>query len=254
MNGYVVADAAMWTPVELPAKARIFSPVPSTIRGDSSPATIVFTRDGDTAAPLQIFYQLSGSSNPSALAPQPTGSVTIPAGMREFKLSFAALSSVLPEGEKTLVFQLSARPSYSLDGNSSVSITLRDKPFDSWRFTRFNSTELADPLISGPFADPDGRGAVNLLRFFSGTESGPSTSLLVEGGKLYFQFDRQCAAAGLGYSIEEADDLLHWNPCPRLSLHAPIQDHGEAQQIQIPVRSSEPLSEGRKFFRLKVVP
>jgi hypothetical protein len=244
----------MWTPVGLTPKVRVFSLVPSAIRGDSVPAAIVFTRDGDTAAPLQIFYTLSGSGNPSGVAPLPTGSVIIPAGMREFKLSLAALASTLPQGEKSLVFQLSARASYSLDENDSVNIALRDKPFDSWRFNRFNSAELADPSISGPFADPDSTGPVNLLRFFSGTESGPRTSLLTQGGALYFQIDRQRAAADLGYSIEEADDLLHWNPCPQLPLHAPIQDHGEVQQIQIPVRSPGTTIEGKKFFRLKVVP
>ncbi|MEO5912828.1 MAG: FAD-dependent oxidoreductase [Luteolibacter sp.] len=254
VNGYVIADAAMWTQMGLPPTVRIFSTVPTIIRGDSIPAAIVFTRDGDTAAPLQVSYQMSGSANPSGFTPQPTGSVTIPAGKREFKLPLAALSSMIPQGEKTLAIQLSANAAYSLNGNTSAVIVVSDKPFDSWRFTRFSSAELADPSISGPFADPDGSGAVNLLRFFSGTESWPRTSILAQGDILYFQFDRQRAAAGLGYSIEESDDLLHWNPSPQLYLHAPVQNHGEIQQIQIPVRAFAPLAEGRKFFRLNVMP
>ncbi len=254
VNGYVIADAAMWTPVGLPPAVRIYSPVPGAIRGDAMPAAVVFNRDGDTAAPLQVFYQSSGSASPSGFAPQPNGSVTIPAGQREFKLPLAALSSALPQGEKSLVIQLSARATYTLDGNTSATVVVRDKPFDSWRFTRFSSAELAVSSISGPFADPDGSGTVNLLRFFGGTESWPRTSLLAQGGILYFQFDRQLAAAGLGYAIEESGDLQHWNPSPQLPLHAPVQNHGEIQQIQIPVRSSGPLAEGNKFFRLNVGP
>ncbi len=254
VNGYVIADAAMWTRVGLPPAVRVFTPVPGAIRGDSVPAAIVFNRDGDTDAPLEIFYQLSGTANPSGLAPQPTGSVTIPSGKREFKLSLVALPSGIPQGEKTLVLQLSPNASYSLDGNTSATIVLGEKPFDSWRFARFTSAELADSSISGPFADPDGSGAVNLLRFFGGTEGGPRTSILAQGDILYFQFDRHRAAEGLGYSIEESDDLLGWNPSPRLILHAPVQDHGEIRQIQIPVRASGPLVEGKKYFRLKVLP
>jgi hypothetical protein len=252
-NGYVVADAAMWTPVGQPV-VRIFNPVPTTVRGDSVPAAIVFSRDGDTAAPLQVFYQLSGSASPSSFAPPPSGSITIPAGMREFKLPLAALSSALPQGEKSLVLQLSANASYTLEGNTTADIVVRDKPFDAWRFARFSSAELADPSISGPFAAPDGSGAVNLLRFFSGTESWPRTSIIAQGDILYFQFDRRRTAVGLAYSIEESDDLLHWNVSPQLPLYVPVQDHGDVQQIQIPVRASASLAERKKFFRLNVMP
>lgn len=254
VNGYAIADAAMWTPVGQLPTVRIFSPVPATVRGDSTPAAIVFTRNGDSTAPLQVFYQLSGNAPPSDLAPQPTGSVIIAAGKREFKLPLAALSTAIPQGEKTLAIQLSSHASYTLDGNTSASIVVRDKPFDAWRLARFNPVALADPSISGPFADPDGTGTANLLRFFSGTESGPRTSILARENILYFQFDRQRPATGLGYVIQESDDLKHWNTSPPLPLHAPIQDHGGMLQIEVPVRPVNPLPEGKKFFRLKVVP
>lgn len=251
-NGYVIADAAMWTPVGIPPTVRIFSPVPDTIRGDSMPAAVVFTRDGDTDSPLEIFYQISGTANPSGLSPQPAGSITIPAGKREIKLTLAALPTGIPQGEKNLILQLSPHASYSLGENASATIVLDDTPFDSWRFARFTSEELANPSISGPFADPDGSGTVNLLRFFSGTDGPPRTSLFVLGDILYFQLDRHRAAADLGYNIEESDDLRQWNPSPRLALHAPVQDQGEVQQIRVPVRSSGALAEGQKFFRLNV--
>jgi hypothetical protein len=254
VNGHVIADAAMWTRVGQPPTVRIFSPVPGAIRGDSEPAAIVFTREGDPIAPLQVFYQLSGGADPSGFAPQLTGSVTIPAGQREFKLSLAALSSSIPQGEKTLVLQISAHASYSLAGDTSATIVIRDKPFDAWRFARFSSAELADTFISGPFADPDGSGTANLLRFFTGTDRRSQTSIFAQDGILYFQFDHQRAAPGLGYSIQESDDLLHWNPSPSLSLHAPIQDYGDVRQIRIPVRASATLAEGDKFFRLNLLP
>lgn len=253
-NGYVIADAVMWTPVGKSPSVRIFSPVPDTIRGDSEPAALVFSRDGDTAAPLQVFYQLSGTVAPSSLSPQPGGSITIPADSREFKLPLTALSSAQPQGEKSLVVRLSENAGYTLDEDSTATIVVRDRPFDSWRLSRFSSTELADPSISGPFADPDGSGTINLLRFFTGADHWPHTSILAQGDVIYFQFDRQRAAADLGYSIQESDDLLHWNPSPELALYSPVEDHGEIQQIQIPVRASASLAERKKFFRLNVMP
>lgn len=252
VNGYVIADAAMWTRVGVPPAVRIHSTVPGTVRGGSVPAAVVFTRDGDTSNPLQIFYQISGTAVPSDFTPQPGGSVVIPAGLREFKLPLSAISSAIPQGEKSLVLQLSAHASYSLSGNTSATIFVRDTPFNAWRQARFNAAELANASISGPLADPDGSGAVNLLRFFSGSDSWPRTSVLAQGDILYFQFDRHRDAAGLGYTIEESDNLLQWNPTPRLSMHAPVEDLGQVQQIRIPVRSSAPFSEGKKFFRLNV--
>lgn len=254
VNGHVIADAVQWTRVGLPSTVRIHSPVSGTVRGGGVPAALVFTRDGDIVDPLQVFYQLSGDADPSGLVPEPSGSVTIPAGMRELKLPLSALASAVPKGERTLEFRLSAHATYTLDANDRATIVVRDLPFDLWRYGRFSAAELADPSISGPLADPDGSGVVNLFRFFSGTESCPRTSLLAQGGMLYFQFERQRAAAGLGYSIEESDDLQHWNPSPRLPLHVPLEEHGDFQQISIPVRDSAPLAQGGKFFRLNVAP
>jgi hypothetical protein len=254
VNGYVIADAALWTPVgELPA-VRVFSTVPAIVRGESTPASIVFTRDGDTAVPLQVFYQISGSASPSSLFPQPAGSIVIPAGRRELKLSLAALGTAIPQGEKNLVIQLSNHATYSLSGENSASIVVRDKPFDSWRFNNFTPAQLADPSVSGPFADPDGTGSVNLLRFFSGTSTWPRTSVITRDGTLYFQFERQRAASGLRYIIQESDDFRNWNPSPQLPLPSSVQDHDGMLQIQIPVRPPGPLPEGKKFFRLKVIP
>ncbi|MEK7951375.1 FAD-dependent oxidoreductase [Luteolibacter soli] len=253
-NGYVVADAAMWTPVGALTTVQIFSPVPGTTRGDSVPGSVVFSRDGDIASALQVFYQMSGSAGASGFSPQPTGAVVIPAGRREFELPLAAVSSAIPQGEKTLVLQLSPSAAYSLAGTTSVTITVRDTAFDSWRFDHFNPTQLGNPAISGPFADPDGSGVVNLLRFFSGTGKMPRTSLLAQGDLLYFQFDRARAAAGLEYVVEESSDMSHWSESPRLPLHAPVEDHGQIQQIRIPVRSSTPLADGTRFFRLNVTP
>ena len=41
--------------------------------------------------------------------------------------------------------------------------------FAIWLDGHFNSTELLDPLITGPIADPDGDGLMNLIEFAVGT-------------------------------------------------------------------------------------
>ena len=126
VNGYVIVDAAMWTPVDAVPTVQIFSSVPDAIRGDTLPAVIVFSRDGDLKNPLEVLYQVSGDAGPSDLEPQLTGSVIIPAGNRDFKLPLTARSSTLPQEKKTLRIQLASDASYSLGTNTTAVIVVRD--------------------------------------------------------------------------------------------------------------------------------
>jgi hypothetical protein len=61
---------------------------------------------------------------------------------------------------------------------SNASIRILDLPFDAWRFGHFNATELAQPDVSGPDADPDHDGAANSHEFSSGTDPLDSASAL----------------------------------------------------------------------------
>ena len=256
VNGYVIADAAMWTPVGFLPTVQIFTPVPGAMRGDATPAAFVFTRDGETTAALEVFYRISGSADPSGLSPQPTGSIVIPAGKRDVRLPLTALSSTLPQGEKTFTVELSADAAYVSGASDAATIIVRDTPFEAWRFLHFSHEELTDPGVSGPFADPGGRGAVNLLRFFSGSDSGPSTLLLLRDDTVYFQLNRHRAAAGLAWEVEQSADLREWTPTPPdpARPHIPVEEQGEIQQLFFPVRHGGWAAGEKRFFRLRVAP
>jgi len=91
--------------------------------------------------------------------------------------------------------------------------------FEDWKNLQFNSTQLADPTISGPTADPDGDGISNEKEYVFGlmplTAELPPTAAIVAGtGQFSVSFTAK-AASGPGYTgktrhyaLETTDNLV----------------------------------------------
>jgi|GEM_PF-2914107 len=87
--------------------------------------------------------------------------------------------------------------------------------FSSWLAGRFTSSELADPAISGPNADPDGDGYSNLLEYALGLEpKSPSSSGLPEVSTTstdwIYTYTRPVDRSELTYTVEVSTDLVLW--------------------------------------------
>ena len=86
--------------------------------------------------------------------------------------------------------------------------------FEAWQATRFSAGQLSDPAISGPNADPDGDGRVNLTEYAFGldpliSDQDESTTVLGPNG-MTLTFPEAVAATDLLYHLEESPDLAHW--------------------------------------------
>ena len=85
--------------------------------------------------------------------------------------------------------------------------------YAAWRFGQFNEVERADPLISGPHADPDASGIPNLMRYAMGMERDDSIGRLQVLGRIsadgpVFRHRRLIVRDGaLDYGIEMSRDL-----------------------------------------------
>jgi hypothetical protein len=103
-------------------------------------------------------------------------------------------------------------------------------PLDAWRSQYFSAAELADPLISGPMADP-GKDGVSVLMAFAlnldpkandarrmtpgtGTLGLPVASVQAGSRRLEVEFVRRRAASspGITYRFEFADDVAGSTP------------------------------------------
>lgn len=89
-------------------------------------------------------------------------------------------------------------------------------PFEAWRQANFNASELADPAISGPGADPLGDGVDNMTKFIRGVgsaETVPEESQLgifFENGEPRVRFTRAIDSFGLNNVCEVSNDLFTW--------------------------------------------
>ena len=90
--------------------------------------------------------------------------------------------------------------------------------FDTWRQEEFTPAELADPLTSGPGADPDGDALPNLheyaLRRDPHLADGPGGAFVLgfDGANLLASFQRDLSRADVALSFEQSPDLVTWSP------------------------------------------
>lgn len=126
--------------------------------------------------------------------------------------------------------------------------------FANWRSQKFNSTELADPNLSGPAADFEKDGISNLMEYALHLEPKISDAggLPVPGrqpGWLTLTFTRLSGPTDLSYQVVEATTPAG----PWTAIVAPLEvigSNGTTDTVlaRIPVDAT-----ARKFMRLKVV-
>ena len=90
--------------------------------------------------------------------------------------------------------------------------------YQSWKASKFTPAELADPLVSGDEADPDGDGIVNCLEYACGTEpkvsdprQAPFELQIIELGggeqRARLAVKRRTNEPSVVYLLEASDDL-----------------------------------------------
>jgi hypothetical protein len=122
----------------------------------------------------------------------------------------------------------------------------------------FSETELADPDIGAPHADPDHDGVPNLLEYaLDGNPLTPHTatfpSVDLTEPVLTMTFPQDPTKTDLAWIVQSSVDLLDWSGIvydSRLHRHAPTPD----RIARIPIHPSDNLPDAdHRFFRLKVI-
>lgn len=251
-NGFVIADAVLWLP--LTPTVGVVSPVPTIVRGSQKQGTLVFTRSGSVDDALDVHYRVTASEFDTELLSL-TGTFTIPAGERDAKLAVSADRGPIPNGFKLVEVLIKESEDYRIGSLASATLRLRDEPFDEWRYNHFTTDELKDHEISGPMADPDGDGLVNLFEFFFGgnpkvPEAKNRVALREEAG-LLFGFRRHREAADLIFQVEESVDLKDWKRISADIFGKQVKLEGDFHVIDVPVDHRN-CNGNQRFFRLQV--
>lgn len=143
-----------------------------------------------------------------------------------------------------------------LSASASVALSASAaSPWEDWRAANFNSTELADPFISGPAADKDHDGIVNLLEYAIATNPGLPNTLPAtaekNGATLEFTYTRNKAATDLSYLVKWSDTLAagSWSTTGIPDQNpASIAETATSETLRILV----PAGNNRRFVRLEV--
>ncbi len=132
------------------------------------------------------------------------------------------------------------------------SVTIGSTTYTTWTAANFTAAELATPAISGEYADPDGAGITNLVRYALDLPArGPvaaTTTAAFDGGTtpatLSLSFTIRAEADDLLYEVQSSQDLVTWE------LVAPYCANGtkRTELASVPV----PAGATRFFLRLRV--
>lgn len=143
-----------------------------------------------------------------------------------------------------------------------VVLTADDGTFDAWRETSFAPTDVLEPGVSGPMADPFGDGVRNLLRYSLGASpTRTATGHLPVPGMHTFEvegevgeyvslaFMRPSDVHDVRYVVETSDDLTEWTGD---GVQADVLDNADGTETVL-YRDSRPIGEsGKRFVRLRV--
>jgi hypothetical protein len=155
-------------------------------------------------------------------------------------------------------------PDHNLPGNWRASSSPNGSPgtedltggYADWAALNFTPAELADPLVSGPEADPDEDGLNNLAEcYFHGNPSTPDPSPGVIGehnGLLSLTFTRRTgASAHTDLQLYSSTDLVTWN-ADTLAEIATIVDNGDGSETVTLASSEVPSTRERLFLRIQL--
>ena len=128
-----VSDGALqsWQldlPCTLPAKpgVTVATGVRDAIEGSTTPATVVFTRDGDLTAALTVGFTLAGTAVAGLDYELPTRTLDFAAGEATATLSFTALADGLAETTESAVVTVAPGDAWVVNEPSSAGVNFID--------------------------------------------------------------------------------------------------------------------------------
>jgi hypothetical protein len=176
-------------------------------------ATVTLTRTGDTTLPLIVPLTFGGTALASTHYATPPSTVTIPANAASATLTLTPIADTLAQGDRTILVSIAEDFTLVRDPANLATLTLKDRPYDDWRFARFSTAQLAQPSVSDPSADPDGDGTNNLQEYafgrepFTGENSPLAAHAVTADGRLTLNYFDPTGREDVAYWGEYTPDL-----------------------------------------------
>ncbi|MEO5915200.1 MAG: immunoglobulin domain-containing protein [Luteolibacter sp.] len=257
------ATSATFTTPALTANANYWARGTNELGSDDSNTATITIRIAPTIttqpSPVTVGSGSTATFNVAANGTSPTfqwyrgtaGVTTNPvSGATGTTLTTSALTS------STTYWVRATNAAGTADSNAATATVTTSSPFTLWQNNQFTPGQQADPLVSGPDADPDGDGLTNDQEYTFGLlplagNPSPSPTAALSGNQISLTFIAKLAT-GAGYSgltrrytLTSADslDATAWTP---VSGYTDIA--GNDQTVTYTANATGP----RKFYRLCV--
>lgn len=215
---------------------------------DGAQGAFRLTRTGDLGLPLQVPLTTTGTAIVGTHYLALPATVTIPAGQSAISLQLSPVSDSLAQGDRSVGVKVGSDFAMVSDSSQEATITIKDKPFDAWRFGIFSTAELSNPSISGELADPDGDKLANLIEYAFGLNPklpNPSSEVFdTANGYLVVSAAKNPVATDIAWSAQVSSDLENWTPAQTTIDSA---TNFEARDAGLMGDSA------RRFIRIKIV-
>jgi hypothetical protein len=185
------------------------------------PAFITLLRSGPTNSAVTVIWEVGGTASNGTDYVLASGPLVIPAGLTSNRFFLYPIRDELAEGDETLVVTLQSNILYNVGDPGETIITIKDLPWDEWRFGRFTASELTNDLISSEEADVDLDGFITLFEYafnfdphVSDTARGFTGAIETNPGDnqehLFLTFTRRKAPTDIDYLLQVTSDLTNW--------------------------------------------
>lgn len=266
-NGYVIADAARFEPLDPPTPGptpglHVIASVSSADEFDNRPGKFIIARNDGGTAELTVNISATGSAvDQGAILPLPE-TVVLPAGVDAVELPVVPVADDLAQGERSLQVEILPDPTYTIGEYPSAEVAVLDKPYDNWRYAHFHSMGMENSSSSERLSDFEMDGMINLLEYAFGANpvSGRQLGLdrpdliLVPGGAAGLQpaihYRINPAARDIEFHVLEGGDLDALIPVDEPSR---FQQWDSETGFPVMEATAAIPGGGRTFFQIEVV-
>jgi len=225
---------------------------------DGTASVFTLTRTGPTTSPLLLPLIWGGTAVPGNHYLTPPATLLIPAGSSTATVTITPIADELAQGDRTITLSVATDFSLSIGNPATATVTLKDKPYDAWRFAHFTAAELADIALGGPSGDSDGDGLPQLMEYALGGDPHiadapshqPRVSLIAD--HLTLNYTRPNFITDVTYTVEWSTDLQIWGTGSTIIEQVSSTTNADAT-ITVSTRAVALLSASpRQFIRLRI--
>jgi hypothetical protein len=219
-DGQVKTYSVVTQTVIEPTQVDVFATDPDAAEMGPDTGTFTFYRNGDDSLDLPVFLSIGGIASNGVDYVELTNVIVFPAGADSVDVVITPYLDDRTEGDQTVVFTILTNLAYSI-GNGEATVTIHDSPYGMWTIDHFTLEELTDPTLSGPAADFDHDGLVNLAEYAANRDpKTPETNsplvLTIEldpadqQQHVMLTYPRRIEPTDVGYAVAVSSDLVTW--------------------------------------------